>query len=75
MICDELREIGDELRTCMIARQQRTGIDRAEIARHEATLVRRWAILCDLDDDLNNPKIAVELWAQRAEIDDLVELA
>ena len=73
IICDELCEIGDELRICRAARQQKIGIDLAEIAKHEAGLIRRWALLADLDDDLNNPKLATALWIQRDEITSFVE--
>jgi hypothetical protein len=69
---DALREIGDKIRVCSIARKQ-PGADRDFIASEEARLIRQRAILCDLDDDLNQPKTAVELWAQREDIDRLVE--
>src|SRR5207247_1808764 len=38
-----LREIGDEIRICKLAREQ--GTARAEIIQHEASLIRQWAIL------------------------------
>jgi DNA primase len=79
-ICDALREIGDEIRVCKLAREQLPVADPAveearkrALAKHEADLIRQWAILTDLDDDLNNPKTALELWRQRADIDGLVE--
>ena len=71
-ICAALRDIGDEISVCKLARQQ-DGTDRALIAHHETKLIRQWGILTDLDDDLNDPKIAIELWNQRPDIDRLVE--
>jgi hypothetical protein len=71
-LCAALREIGDEIRLCKLSREQ-GGPDLEEIIQHEASLIRRWAILTDLDDDLNNPKLALELWEQRADINRLVE--
>jgi hypothetical protein len=71
-LCDALREIADEIRVCKLVRAHFDKLP-AEIVQHEASLVRQWAILTDLDDDLNNPKLAIELWQQRAEIDALVE--
>lgn len=69
-LCDALREIGDEIRVCKLAREQ-SGADR-DLVQHEASLIRQWAILTDLDDDLNDPKLALELWEHRADIDRLV---
>jgi hypothetical protein len=66
-LCNALRDIGDQIRICKMAREQ-GGLD-PEIARHQASLIRQWAILCDLDDDLNDPKLLGELWQQRADID------
>jgi hypothetical protein len=71
-ICDHLREIGDEIHTCSLARKL-PGIDRILIARHEAALIRQWGILCNLDDDLNNPATAAELWRARDMIEALVD--
>ena len=51
---------------CSIARKV---LDEKLVSKVEAELIRRWAILCDLDDDLNNPKLTVEIWQQREEID------
>ena len=42
---------------------------RDEICR----LGRQWEILCDFDDDLNNPKFAVALWRDRYFINPFVE--
>jgi hypothetical protein len=73
-ICDVLREIGDEIRICSMARKNLgTDLDKAMIVAHEASLVRQWAILCDLDDDLNNPAEVVDLWLQREDINGLLE--
>ena len=72
-ICDVLREIGDEISVCRIVRTK-PYTDHPLLEEHEKTLSRQWAILCDLDDDLHQPKLAVELWEQRADIDALVEL-
>jgi hypothetical protein len=67
-----LREIGDELRLCKLLRQ--SGEARTETIQHEASLIRQWLILCDLQDDLNDPKLALELWEQREDINGLMEL-
>jgi len=69
---DVLREIGDKIRVCSLARKQ-PSVDKKFISEHEAALVREWAILCDLDDDLNEPTAAIRLWQQRDDIDRLVE--
>jgi hypothetical protein len=71
-LCDALREIGDGIRVCKLVREQ-SGKAPPEIVQHEASLIREWAILTDLDDDLNDPKLALELWRQRADIDALLE--
>jgi hypothetical protein len=68
-----LLEIGNQIHTCKLARKEPYA-DREFIVWHEAALMRQWAILCDLDDDLNNPKTAIELWAQREDIEHLVEM-
>ncbi len=73
-ICDALRDIGDEIRVCSLARKQ-SYTDKKLICAVEAELVRRWAILCDFDDDLNNPKLVLELWKQRSDVERLVEMA
>jgi hypothetical protein len=73
-ICDALREIGDEIRVCSLTRKE-PNTDRKLICAVEAELIRRWAILEDFDDDLNNPKLVLELWAQRDDIEKLVSLA
>jgi hypothetical protein len=70
-LSDALREIGDEIYVCKLLR--RSGKAHAETIQHEICLVREWAILCDLQDDLNDPKLALELWTQREDIDRLVE--
>jgi DNA primase len=70
-LCDALREIGDQIRVCRLTRAQ-SGADR-DLVQHEAGLIRQWALLTDLDDDLNNPKLALELWQQRADVDRLME--
>jgi CHC2 zinc finger len=67
-----LREIGAEILLCRTARRQ-AGTDWSLIAQHEAGLVRQWAILCDLDDDLFDSRAVVELWRQRADIEALIE--
>ena len=71
-ICEALREIGDEIAVCKVARSK-PYTDQKLLAQHEASLIRQWAILADLDDDLSQPKIAAELWRQRADIDGFVE--
>jgi DNA primase len=70
-LCDALREIGDEIRVCKLAREQSSADQ--DLVQHEAGLIRQWAILTDLDDDVNNPKLVLELWEQREDIDLLVE--
>lgn len=42
------------------------------LSEEEQRLGREWQILCDLDDDLQNPAIVVEGWGNRAEIDNFV---
>jgi DNA primase len=69
-----LRDIGGEIYICSIARKQ-ADADKELTSRVEAELVRQWAILSDLDDDLNDPKLVLELWQQRENIERLVELA
>jgi hypothetical protein len=71
-LCDALREIGDKIRICKLARKQ-SETAALEIVQHEARLIRQWAILTDLDDDRNDPKIVLELWNQREEINAFVE--
>jgi hypothetical protein len=73
-ICNALRDIGDEIYICSIARKE-PDTDKTFICAVEAELIRQWTILCDFDDDLNNPKLVLELWAQRDDIERLVELA
>ena len=43
------------------------------MALEESSLIRQWAILCDLDDDLNDPTTILEIWEQREDIDRLLE--
>ena len=69
---DVLLEIGDQIHVFSIARKE-SGADHQPNAKHEASLIRQWGILCDLDDDLNDPKTAIELWEQRENINRLVE--
>jgi hypothetical protein len=68
-----LRDIGAEIYICALARRQ-PDADKKFICSVEAELVRQWAILEDLDDDLNNPKLVLELWQQRENIERLVEM-
>jgi hypothetical protein len=70
-VCDRLREIGQEIHTCSLARKL-PGIDRILIARHEASCIRQWGILADLDDDLNNPATVGELWRERDMIESFI---
>jgi len=70
-LCDALREITDQIRVSKLSRAQST--TDPDLVQHEASLIRQWAILCDLDDDLNDPKLVLDLWQQRADIDRLVE--
>lgn len=71
-ICEALREIGDEISVCRMARTK-PYTDQKLLAQHEAALIRQWEILTDLDEDLSQPKIALELWRQRTEIEAFVE--
>jgi hypothetical protein len=71
-VCAALREIGGEIYICSVARRQ-PGVDLDLVTRQEASCIRRWAILSDLDDDLNDPDAVLELWRQREEIDAFVE--
>jgi DNA primase catalytic core len=73
-ICAALRDIGEQIQVCAIARRQ-DGTDKELLCAVEAELIRRWAILEDFDDDLNNPALVLELWAQRDDIEKLVQLA
>lgn len=69
-----LRHLSDGIYICSLVRKEPSS-DQKLIAEHEAALVRQWAILCDLDDDLNDPKFILELWAQRRAVEQLVEAA
>jgi DNA primase catalytic core len=69
-----LRDIGEQIHVCSIARQQ-DDADKKLICAVEAELIRRWAILEDFDDDLNNPALVLELYAQREDVEKLVQLA
>jgi len=71
-VCNALREIGDETSVCKLARSK-PYTDQKLLAQHEAALIRQWAILTDIDDDLRTPKLAIELWRLRADIDAFVE--
>ena len=73
-ICAALRDIGDDIRLCSIARNQ-SYADKKLICEHEAALIRRWAILADFDDDLNDPELVLKLWAEREDIEWLLEWA
>jgi hypothetical protein len=69
---DVLRDISDEIHVCSLARKE-SYIDKKLVAEHEAALIREWAILCDLDDDMNTPLTLIELYAQREQIENFVE--
>jgi DNA primase len=71
-VCDALCEIGQEIYVCSLARKS-PDADLELIAEHEASLLREWEILCDLDDDLSEPQSAIELWNDRFVIDALIE--
>jgi hypothetical protein len=71
-ICQALCEISDEIYMCSLARKE-PNADAALIAEHHGSLIRQWAILCDLDNDLNEPENAIELYGNREEIDAFVE--
>ena len=71
-VSDLLLEIGDEIYICSLARKE-APTDKELIAQHEAALTREWAILEDLDDDLNDPALVLQLYNQREAIDRLVE--
>lgn len=71
-LCSALREIGDQIRVCSLMHKE-PEVDKVLLAEHEASLVRQWAILCDLDDDLNKPSTLVELYGQRAGIENLID--
>jgi len=71
-VCAALREISDAFYICSLARKE-TYADRKLIAEHEDALARAWEILCDLDDDLNEPQTAVELWNERETVDAFVD--
>ncbi len=73
-ICSVMREIGAEIHICSVARKQ-PDTDKEFICTVEAELVRQWAILEDLDDDINNPNLVVELYRQRIDIERLLDLA
>jgi hypothetical protein len=73
-VCDALRDIGEQIHICSIARKQ-ADTDTKLIEAVEVELIRRWAILEDFDDDLNNPALVLELWEQRKNVDRLLEMA
>ena len=47
--------------------------DKPLLAAQEASLIRRWAILSDFDDDVSNPKMMLEMWSQRDALQSLSE--
>jgi hypothetical protein len=69
-----IRETGDEIRICRLTRKELGTGAAGEVIEREAALIRKWAILCDLDDDLNSPTTVLELWADRASIEHIAEL-
>jgi DNA primase len=71
---DVLRDLGSEIYRCARARRERY-TDSAFLARYHGSLTRRFAILCDVDDDVNDPHAVVELHRERETIEHLIELA
>jgi len=71
-VCEALSEISDEIWLCSLVRKQ-SDADLFLIEEHEVSLDRQWEILGDLDDDLNDPEKALELWENRAEIEWFIE--
>jgi hypothetical protein len=69
---EALCEISDQVYICSVARKV-TDSDKDLIRERELSLIRQWAILCDLDDDLNNPTCVLEIWARRDDIGKLLE--
>lgn len=61
-ICDCLRGIGDRKRIARMCALD----DEVEILQRKAVILRT------VDDDLNNPSFALEIYEQRAEIDALI---
>lgn len=47
--------------------------DKPLLAAKEASLIRQWAILSDFDDDINDPKLMLEMWSQRDALESLLE--
>jgi hypothetical protein len=79
-LAQALREIGDQIRVCALARKDKDLLcgdpERWKVVcAVEIELIRRWAILEDFDDDLADPEQILELWANRADVERLVELA
>lgn len=71
LIAEALRETGERIYVCSLARELNR--DDRDIIAHETGLIRAWAILCDLHDDLANPEHLLELYERRADIAALVK--
>jgi hypothetical protein len=67
-----LREISDEIRVVKMACELPEA-DKPLLAEKVASLIRQWAILCDFDDDVNDPKLMLEMWSQRDALESLLE--
>jgi hypothetical protein len=79
-ICAAMRVLGELIDGCSLARKDKTLPCRDPerwkfICTVEMELIRRWAILEDFDDDLNNPERVLDLWKNRADVERLVEMA
>jgi hypothetical protein len=66
-----LREIGAEIYICSVARRQ-SYTDKKLIVEHEAALLRQWAILEDIADDLQDENAVLELYRQRETIENIL---
>lgn len=66
-----LREIGQGIYICSIARQK-PYTDQKLIRQHEAGLIRQWAIIEDIAEDLQNENCVAELYRRRAAIEDIL---
>lgn len=66
-----LREIGAEIYFCSVARWE-PYTDKKLIAEHERALIRQWAILEDIAEDLQDENCVLELYRQRETIENIL---
>ena len=67
-----LREISEEVYVLKMARELPEA-DKPLLAELEASLRRRWGILCAFDDDVNDLELMLGMWGERQNIESLLE--